>query len=448
MKMRKNMLKKITLCLLLALCVLALAACQSSPTVTSIEVTTQPAKTEYQLGEQLSLDGGQLTVTYSNKTTETVSLTAEGVTIDVPNMLKAGNKSITVNYGGMRARLNVTVKPLMVSFEMNGVGTAPEALKLAEAGPIDAMDMPADPTADGYAFDGWYTNEALSEAFNREAVISADTTLYAAWHSLEAVNCEITFDQNYVGSAKKQSLTVESGNPVAAPADPQRTGYSFDGWFTSAEGGEAYDFSAKVTGDLTLFAHWTLTAEGVNQYLFEAEDVSLTGKSGKGYSGEAEGKGLVQRESADSKLGVSNDRFVGYTYVNGFTLDFYFVSDRAVSDAVITARLSGEFADFTLTPDMFEISLNGTPINYGKIVISDVPNMNVREFQDFEILKDAELAEGVNCLEFKVNNDVNWIGGGTVAATAPLFDCVKIDTSAVLWWDGGHKLPANNYSRK
>ena len=97
---------------------------------------------------------------------------------------------------------------------------------------------------------------------------------------------------------------------------------------------------------------------------------------------------------------------------------------------------------------LFEISLNGTPINYGKIVISDVPNMNVREFQDFESLKDAELAEGVNCLEFKVNNDVNWIGGGTVAATAPLFDCVKIDTSAVLWWDGGHKLPANNYSRK
>ena len=40
------------------------------------------------------------------------------------------------------------------------------------------------------------------------------------------------------------------------------------------------------------------------------------------------------------------------------------------------------------------------------------------------------------------------IGGGTVAATAPLFDCVKIDTTAVLWWDGGHKLPANNYSRK
>ena len=156
----------------------------------------------------------------------------------------------------------------------------------------------------------------------------------------------------------------------------------------------------------------------------------------------------MQREGAGSKLGISNDRFVGYTYVNGFTLDFYFVADQAVNDAVITARLSGEFADFTLTPDMFIITLNGKEVNYGEISITDVPEMAIREFQDFVIAKNAELVEGVNCLEFKVNNDENWIGGGTVAATAPLFDCVKIDTTAVLWWDGGHKLPANNYSRK
>jgi uncharacterized repeat protein (TIGR02543 family) len=363
-------------------------------------------------------------------------------------MQKAGRKSLTVNYGGMRCRLYVTVQPIVVSFEMNGVGTAPEALSLAEAGPIDAMDLPADPAAEGYAFDGWFTNEALSEVFNKETVITADTTLYAAWHSLEAVSCEIVFDQNYTGSAKAQTLTVESGSPVAAPAEPARTGYRFDGWFNAKDGGEAWDFNAKIAGDMTLFAHWTRTAEGVNQYLFEAEDVSLSGKAGKGYSGEAEGKGLVQREGKGSTLGVSNDRFVGYTYVNGFTLDFYIVSDMAVSDAVITARLSGEFEDFTLTPDMFEISLNGTPINYGRIEMTGVPNMAVREFQDYVIIRDAELAEGVNCIEFRVNNDVNWIGGGTVAATAPLFDCVKIDTTAVLWWDGGHKLPANNYSRK
>ena len=63
-----RIVKSSLLSLLLALCVLALAACQSAPAVTSIEVTTQPAKTEYKLGEELTLEGGQLTVSYSDKT--------------------------------------------------------------------------------------------------------------------------------------------------------------------------------------------------------------------------------------------------------------------------------------------------------------------------------------------------------------------------------------------
>ena len=447
--MKKRMSKTFWMSVLLSLAALLFSACgNSAPVVTSIEVSAQPEKTEYRLGEAIVLDGGMLTVNYSDNTTQTVSLDADGVTIDEPNMKKAGKKSITVHYGGMRARMNVVVKPIEITFEMNGIGNAIEPLNLSEAGPVDAADMPADPVADGYVFDGWYVNEALSEAFNRTDVISGDMTMYASWRSAQAIPCEVVFDQNYEGAQKNQTLTVETGKPVAAPADPERVGYRFDGWMTAAEGGEAYDFDAKLTGDLTLYAGWTRTAEGVNQYLFEAEDVSLTGKAGKGYSGEAEGKGLVQREGAGSRLGISNDRFVGYTYVNGFTLDFYFVAVLAVNDAVITARLSVEFADFTLTPDMFIITLNGKAVNYGEISITEVPEMAIREFQDFVIAKNAELVEGVNCLEFKVNNDENWIGGGTVAATAPLFDCVKIDTTAVLWWDGGHKLPANNYSRK
>lgn len=441
----KKMTRTLGLLLVLSMVLTLLCAC-GKPTITSIEVTTLPNKTEYRIGEAFSVDGGKLTVHLSDNSKEEIALTAEGVSIDAPNMDKAGNKSITVNYGGMRARMSVTVEPIQLTFEMNGVGTAPAALKLSEVGPVDAADLPADPTAEGYEFNGWFTNEGLSETFDPTAVIEENTVLYASWRSLDAVSYEVVFDKNFTGASEAQVLTVEDGNTVSAPADEERSGYQFEGWFTEAEAGEAYDFSAPVTGDMTLYAHWFLVASGVNQYLFEAEDVSLSGKAGKGYSGEAEGKGLVQREAAGSTLGVSNDRFVGYTYVNGFTLDFYIVSDREVEDATITARLSGEFADFTLTPEMFVISLNGEEIRYGKIEIKDVPDMAIREFQDFVILENAHLVEGSNCLEFRVNNDVNWIGGGTIAATAPLVDCVKIDTSAVLGWDGAHNLPAKNYT--
>ena len=41
----------------------------------------------------------------------------------------------------------------------------------------------------------------------------------------------------------------------------QRTGYTFAGWYTDTDYTEAYDFNTPVTGNLTLYAKWT-----VNQY--------------------------------------------------------------------------------------------------------------------------------------------------------------------------------------
>ncbi|PAU67779.1 internalin [Bifidobacterium italicum] len=52
-------------------------------------------------------------------------------------------------------------------------------------------------------------------------------------------------------------ISVVSGETVSAPDAPTREGYTFDGWYTAKDGGTKYDFSKPVTGDLTLYAHWT-----------------------------------------------------------------------------------------------------------------------------------------------------------------------------------------------
>ena len=122
--------------LLLSMAAALFSACGSSaPTVTSIEVSAQPEKTEYRLGEAIVLDGGMLTVNYSDNTTQTVSLDADGVTIDEPNMKKAGKKSITVHYGGMRARMNVVVKPIEMTFENYRECKAPKRLVIIDNAP-------------------------------------------------------------------------------------------------------------------------------------------------------------------------------------------------------------------------------------------------------------------------------------------------------------------------
>ncbi len=65
----------------------------------------------------------------------------------------------------------------------------------------------------------------------------------------------VAFDTN--GGSGNTVISVVSGETVSAPDAPTREGYTFDGWYTAKDGGTKYDFSKPVTGDLTLYAHWT-----------------------------------------------------------------------------------------------------------------------------------------------------------------------------------------------
>ena len=46
---------------------------------------------------------------------------------------------------------------------------------------------PSDPTREGYVFDGWYEDEALTMEFDFSRIIDHDMTLYAAWTSLDVI---------------------------------------------------------------------------------------------------------------------------------------------------------------------------------------------------------------------------------------------------------------------
>lgn len=68
----------------------------------------------------------------------------------------------------------------------------------------------------------------------------------------------VTFDSNGGSSAAPQIVPVNY--PAAKPADPVKSGYTFDGWYADAGLAAAYDFSAPVTADMTLYAKWTVSA--------------------------------------------------------------------------------------------------------------------------------------------------------------------------------------------
>lgn len=75
-------------------------------TVTSIRVTAQPNKTEYNYGESLNLTGARLEVTKGSGT-ETIDITEGMVSSFNPNSL--GRQELTVSYGGQTATEKIVV---------------------------------------------------------------------------------------------------------------------------------------------------------------------------------------------------------------------------------------------------------------------------------------------------------------------------------------------------
>ena len=61
------------------------------------------------------------------------------------------------------------------------------------------------------------------------------------------------------GSVSEESRKVKSGLTYGDLPSPSRTGYSFDGWYTSKSGGSQVYSSTKMgDSDKTVYAHWTL----------------------------------------------------------------------------------------------------------------------------------------------------------------------------------------------
>ena len=99
-------------------------------------------------------------------------------------------------------------------------------------GPVEVLHKlntpiakPDNPTKPGHTFNGWYTDSALTQAWNFDDWVTGELKLYAGW----TVNqYTITFDTN--GGSEIAPITQDYGTEITAPDNPTRKGYTFKGW--------------------------------------------------------------------------------------------------------------------------------------------------------------------------------------------------------------------------
>ena len=109
----------------------------------------------------------------------------------------------------------------------------------------------------------------------------------------------VTFDSNG-GTPVPPKKEVEYGLTATEPAAPEKTGYTFDGWYL---GDEKYDFSAAVKQNITLKAKWS----PATVYLFvqpvDSGNNPLTGKN-------------ALNAATLARAGFKASTFGGYNYSN------------------------------------------------------------------------------------------------------------------------------------
>ncbi len=143
-----------------------------------------------------------------------------------------------------------------VTFDMNGV-SASDVPNIQKVDLNDPAVIPyTSPSAEGYIFTGWYSDEDCTKVYDFNTPINKNTVIYAGWLNESATVFTVSFNMMGHG-AYIAPVKVESGKKLPRPVDPKESGMEFGGWYTEEECKNAYDFGTEVTKGFTLFAKWS-----------------------------------------------------------------------------------------------------------------------------------------------------------------------------------------------
>lgn len=240
-----------------------------------------------------TVTSGSFTVTAVSTSGLGVSITSTtpsvcAITNGTVSLLGAGTCTLTANQSGnayysaaLQVAQSFVVSAVVVTFDANGGAQSNRTQSIGNPGGANLTTNTF--TRTGYTFMGWAASPNGTLAFSDSQAIafSSDTTLYAMW---SANNYGITYFANGAngGAVPSDTTNYNIGQAIAVLGNSgalTRTGYSFAGWNTAANGsGFTYNSGDTVTmgaQSVSLFAIWTANTYTIG---YNANGASGTGE--------------------------------------------------------------------------------------------------------------------------------------------------------------------------
>ena len=149
-------------------------------------------------------------------------------------------------------------------------------------------------------------NNVLNHVWEAEPVEAGKDDVCTIAH-----NWVVTFDPANGGDTFTQDVEYEG--KATEPAAPEKTGYTFDGWYLG-EAEEPFDFDTIITSDITLTAKWHVTPHNIYAYArLNSYFAPLT-------TSEFDTP-VTLNEATLSRLGLGSYNSLGYISIGSFTFD-------------------------------------------------------------------------------------------------------------------------------
>lgn len=235
-----------------------------------------------------------------------------------------------------------------------------------------------------YCYNCSTSSAAATLTYSTTNVSSTPTPNYAKSGSgaakitlLAANSVKLTYNNN--GGSGCYSTSVVTGSTYGTLCTPTRDGYSFDGWYTAAIGGNKISSTTTVSSasDFTIYAHWTAIVapsitfgtNGNSSYVAGTVSSTITVT-----------KGNANLDSSSFKYiwSTSDSATPSTTFTSGSTVStssktgkYYLIAKACGSDGACTTKVSNPFyVDNTAPTGSVTATLNYSTIE-AKVTASD-----------------------------------------------------------------------------